>query len=296
VPFALGVVTLLLVLAGLRQVAGANETKRLYRQVEEASDERRQLLTQMLERSVHDRRRFAGQLHEQAMSAYASFTALAGTGRPTPGLASVVAAASQVVRGDLARHADSLQELLLAISPLEGGSRPGEGLRTPIAAYLAGTYGDGRPPRLTVDLVEPLALDWVTETVLLQVVQDALHNVRRHSHATAVAVRVAREGDVVVVHVADDGIGFDPAAVDHESGLAAMRASAQVLGGTLAVRSRPGQGTVVSAWLGPCTEGDGSPGATGEGEAALPPVPVPVPGSPRLRLVSDAGPRRPGGR
>jgi signal transduction histidine kinase len=191
-----------------------------------------------------------------------------------------VAEASAVVRGDLARHADSLQELLLAIAPLEGGTgRPGEGLRTPIAAYLAGAYGDRRPPRLTVDVAEPLALDWVTETVLLQVVQDALHNVWRHSGAGAVAVRVAREGEAVVVHVADDGVGFDPAAVEHESGLAAMRASTQVLGGELSVTSRPGGGTVVTAWLGCRPTDDGEQG----GVAALPPVP----GSARLRLVPD---------
>ena len=246
VPFALGVVTLLLVLAGLRQVAGAKETKRLYRQVEEASDERRQLLTQMLERSLHDRRRFAGQLHDQAVSAYASFSALAGPGpRPAPGLAGVVAKASEVMRGDLARHADSLQELLLAMSPLEGApapGRPGEGLRTPIAAFLAGAYGDRRPPRLTVEVAEPLHLDWVTETVLLQVVQDALHNVWRHSQARAVAVSVARDGDAVVVHVADDGVGFDPATVEQESGLAAMRASATVLGGPWPSRRGRGRG------------------------------------------------------
>jgi signal transduction histidine kinase len=279
VPYALGVVTMLLVLAGLRQVAGAAETRRLYRQVEEASDERHHLLTQMLERSVHDRRRVARQLHDQALAAYASFSALAGTGRTAPGLAGVVAEASAAVRGDLARHADSLQGLLLAIRPLEGRGRPGEGLRTPIAAYLAGAYGDRRPPRLTVEVPEPLGLDWVTETVLLQVVQEALHNVWRHSHATSVAVTVARDGEVVAVHIADDGVGFDPAAVVEESGLAAMRASATVLGGTLALRSRPGGGTVVSAWLGPRPAGVTSAGA---GAAAVPAVP----GSARLRLVT----------
>lgn len=99
------------------------ETERLYRQVEVASDERRRLLTQMLERSLHDRRRFAGQLREQAVSAHAAFSALAGTGRPAPGVATVVAEASAVVRGDLARRADWLQGLLLAIRPLEGRGR-----------------------------------------------------------------------------------------------------------------------------------------------------------------------------
>jgi signal transduction histidine kinase len=252
VPFALGVVSVLLVLAGLRQVAGARETRRLYRQVEEASDERRRLVAQLLERSVHDRRRFAGQLHEQAVAAYASFSALAATGRPAASSrSSVVAQASALVQVDLARHADSLRELILAIRPLESGRAGGERLRTPIAAYLANAYGDQRPPRLAVTVDEPLVLDWVTETVLLQVLQEALHNVWRHSRARSVDVAVERAGEAVVVRVSDDGVGFDPSAVVDESGIAAMRASAAVLGGTLDVESRLGGGTVVTACLGP---------------------------------------------
>ena len=149
VPFALGVVTLLLVLAGLRQMAGAAETRRLYRQVEEASDERRQLLTQLLERSVHDRRRFAGQLHEQAVSAYASFAALAGS---RPAGAGAGDGGGRGLGGGAGRPGPPRR---LAAGPAAGDpaargrGRPGERLRTPIAAFLAGAYGDGRPPRLT---------------------------------------------------------------------------------------------------------------------------------------------------
>jgi signal transduction histidine kinase len=276
VPFALGVVSVLLVLGGLRQIAGGRETRRLYRQVEEASDERRRLVAQLLERSVHDRRRFAGQLHEQAIAAYASFSALAATGRPAAtGRLSVVAQASALVQVDLARHADSLRELILAIRPLESGLTGGGRLRTPIAAYLANAYGDESPPRLAVAVDESLSLDWVTETVLLQVLQEALHNVWRHSRAGSVDVIVERAGDAVVVRVSDDGVGFDPAAVIEESGIAAMRASAAVLGGTLTVESRRGAGTVVTACLGPV---DQTPAPAG-----------PEPPKPGLRLVRGDG-------
>jgi signal transduction histidine kinase len=251
-PFALGVVSVLLVLGGLRQIAGVRETRRLYRQVEEASDERRRLVAQLLERSVHDRRRFAGQLHEQAIAAYASFSALAAAGRPAAtGRSSVVAQASALVKVDLARHADSLRELILAIRPLERGRAGGERLRTPIAAYLANAYGDEPPPRLTISVDESLSLDWVTETVLLQVLQEALHNVWRHSRARSVDVSVESAGEAVVVRVSDDGVGFDQSTPVEESGIAAMRASAAVLDGTLTVEPRGGGGTVVTACLGP---------------------------------------------
>lgn len=74
-----------------------------------------------------------------------------------------------------------------------------------------------------------------------------------------------------------------------ESGLAAMRASAAVLGGELLVTSRPGAGTVVSAWLGPRPNDGEGPAAEG------PPAVPPVPGSARLRLVTDARPGSPPG-
>jgi signal transduction histidine kinase len=285
VPFALVVVTVLLALLGVRQIAGVRETRRLYRQVEEASDERRRLLTRLLERSVHDRRRFARQLHEQALAAHASFTALAGTGaaglagvgpagsRPLGG--TVAAQASALVQGDLARHAGWLRELMLAIRPLERDRDGGERLRAPIAAFLASAYGDRRAPRLSVRVADGLSLDWATETMLLQVVQEALHNVWRHSGASAVEVAIDVAGRSTTVRVADDGVGFVPAAAAATPGLDAMRATAAVLGGTVDVVSAPGAGTVVTAHLGP--------------DAGPAPAPPPAP-PPPLRLVRNDPP------
>jgi signal transduction histidine kinase len=82
-------------------------------------------------------------------------------------------------------------------------------------------------------------------------------------------------GDAVVVRVADDGIGFDPSGVAQESGIAAMRASAAVLGGTLTVESSHGGGTVVTACLGPVDQ--------------PPPPSDPEPSPPGLRLVRGEG-------
>jgi signal transduction histidine kinase len=252
VPFSLGVVSLLVVLAGLRQMEALRETRRLYSRVEEASDERRRLLTQLLERSVNDRRRFAEQLHEQAVVAYASFAALAGAGRTAP----VVAEASQLVRGDLGRHADSLRELVLSIRPLEGDARHGPRLLTPIQAYLSTIYGDRTAPALSMRMADELVLDWVVETVLLQIVQEALHNVWRHSGAKSVDIVIEPSvaGTVVqaaTVRITDDGQGFDPVATREGGGIATMRASAAVVDGSFAVESSRGKGTTISARLGP---------------------------------------------
>src|SRR5262245_9438512 len=251
VAFALGVVALLCVLAALRQLAAIGETRRLYRQVEVASEERGRLLSQMLERSVHDRRHFARQLHEQAVSAAASFATLAGAGYAPTGGSPPVTEASVLVRGELGRHADSLRDLMMAIRPPDGDRRSEARLRTPIAAHFASVYGDGLSPHLGVSVDGDLVLDWVTETVVLQIVHEALHNVWRHSDACEVHVTLEPDDDGAVrLRVRDDGEGFDPDTVAEGPGIVSMRASAAVVGGTVTVTSRPGEGTTVDARLG----------------------------------------------
>jgi signal transduction histidine kinase len=88
-----------------------------------------------------------------------------------------------------------------------------------------------------------------TEAEVLRVAQEALQNALRHAHAERIELRVdARDGRLIVT-VADDGVGFDPAAPGLRSkrlGLTSMEERARALGGTLAVVSRRGEGTTVT--------------------------------------------------
>jgi signal transduction histidine kinase len=277
VTFSFVMVSLLLVLAGIRQMAAAQETRRLYRQVEDASDERRLLLGQLLERSVDDRRRFATELYARAVAAYTSFSnMIAGADMTGAASASTVAEVSAQVGGDLARQAQSVHELARAIRPLEGRRDQRERLGIPLRAYVATIYDDRTQPRLTIDVQggPDVAFDWATETILLQIAQEALHNVRRHSQASAVEVAIHATGEGAVLRVADNGIGFDPAAVPEGMGIATMRAAVAVIEGTLVLDSAPGRGTTIHARL----YADGPPNRPGG------------PNAPRLRVIrGDAG-------
>lgn len=81
-----------------------------------------------------------------------------------------------------------------------------------------------------------------TGTELLQIVQEALTNVRRHSEAQNVSVRLRTAGEELVAEVSDDGRGFE---MDGGSGigLKSMRERASALGGKLEVDSDVGRGT-----------------------------------------------------
>jgi signal transduction histidine kinase len=89
-----------------------------------------------------------------------------------------------------------------------------------------------------------------TERQLLRVAEEALSNAVRHSGARVVTVRLAGDGGTVVLSVADDGQGFDPAArsiASRRLGLTSMRERVEALGGTLEITSAAGRGTTVSA-------------------------------------------------
>lgn len=92
-----------------------------------------------------------------------------------------------------------------------------------------------------------------TELHLIRIVQEALTNVRRHAAARHAWVRFAlREGELLVT-VADDGVGFDPARVPREGwpglGLETMRERAEAIGARFSIRRRDGSGTEVEVSL-----------------------------------------------
>lgn len=89
---------------------------------------------------------------------------------------------------------------------------------------------------------------------LQRVVQEALANVRKHAAAASVHVTLTFFETEVGVDIADDGSGFDVVAgADHAEakpggfGLRAMKWRIETLGGSLAIESNPGEGTVVAA-------------------------------------------------
>jgi signal transduction histidine kinase len=88
-------------------------------------------------------------------------------------------------------------------------------------------------------------LSATTEVVLLRTGQEALANVRKHASARAVAVQLCYAADLVRLEVTDDGVGFDPAAVNGGYGLRGMRGRVAEAGGAVRVRSAPGDGTSV---------------------------------------------------
>lgn len=76
--------------------------------------------------------------------------------------------------------------------------------------------------------------------------KEILHNVVKHSGARHVSIRVNENGGSLEMSVADDGCGFDEAAIRHGHGLTSLRRRSAALGGSLQITSRAGAGTTIS--------------------------------------------------
>lgn len=95
----------------------------------------------------------------------------------------------------------------------------------------------------------PKDLDPLIGLSFLRVVQEALHNVGKHSGATWVHVSLRRSTTELSLVVADNGTGFDvkEARLAAGLGLISMRERAYLVGGEFAVSSKQGVGTTVTA-------------------------------------------------
>jgi signal transduction histidine kinase len=74
---------------------------------------------------------------------------------------------------------------------------------------------------------------------------EALNNVAKYAEANSVQVRLADEGGELQFRIVDNGRGFDTSVTDYGTGLQGMADRLDAVGGTLDVRSEPGQGTTV---------------------------------------------------
>ncbi len=97
----------------------------------------------------------------------------------------------------------------------------------------------------------PAELPGATALTLYRVTQEALHNAAKHSGADAVWVRFEAMNSTLKLTVSDAGVGFEPDLMDRIEGfgMMSMRQRLRGVGGSLLVKSAPGQGTRIQATL-----------------------------------------------
>jgi two-component system nitrate/nitrite sensor histidine kinase NarX len=134
---------------------------------------------------------------------------------------------------------------------LRESSKPERALLDSLQAYVD-SFGRraGIAATLVCSLDHPLVLPPRCELQVLRVVQEALTNVRKHSGASSVVVRVSEGLAGTEFVIEDDGKGFDLSSLSpgrENFGLHSMRQRMDLVNGTLTVDSALGKGTAIVA-------------------------------------------------
>jgi signal transduction histidine kinase len=190
-----------------------------------------------------ERDRLARDLHDRFAQglAYVNLELDRLARHPSPGPA--LADLRQEVRGLLSEVRETQRQLRSRVTPEVGladllaTELPRFAERTGLEVDLVSEAGDTRLP---------LAM----EQEFWRIAQEALSNVERHAKATAVRFSWSCDGRHGRLVMADNGTGFDLAAVARaatpSAGMTAMRERANAIGARLAVDSQPGGGTWIS--------------------------------------------------
>lgn len=84
------------------------------------------------------------------------------------------------------------------------------------------------------------------ETAVFRLVQESVHNACKHSQASRIEVKLEFQKEFLLILIRDNGVGFKvEKRRDDSFGLIGMSERVDLLGGKLAIRSQPNEGTTV---------------------------------------------------
>jgi len=230
------------------QVGLAAERARLYEELREKEALRRRLLEKLISAQEDERRRIARELHDEAGQA---LTAL------ILNLEMAEQSSRSVEPQQLARlrgiAEDTLAELRRLIYDLRPSILDDLGLAAAVRWYVKENIEpQGLQVMMTITGADDRLPTYV-ETAVFRIVQEALTNILKHARARHAAIEVAITPQHVSLVITDDGRGFDLSAVttriEGGMGLLGMRERAELLGGTLRLKSGEGGGTRVEAMI-----------------------------------------------
>lgn len=219
------------------------ELKKRERDLEESRAQLRGLTARREEVREEERKHIAREVHDEL-------------GQILTGLKLNISIIEHKYAAESASLREHLQETLMLIDrSLEVARNVASALRPAVLdlgivsalEWLAGRFelSTGIQCEMIISETE-IRLDENHEIALFRIVQESLTNVARHAKAQRVDIAIAKDADDYVLKVRDNGTGFDTNAKQMNSfGLVGIRERALMLGGTIAINSRPGNGTEI---------------------------------------------------
>lgn len=216
----------------------------LERRSQVTESELRRMSSQVRTAQEHERRYLSRELHDQVGQM------LTGLRMELSSIASVHKDSDNEITSRIAHAKSIVEQTLRLVRNIAMLLRPSMlddlGL-TPALAWLVKEIS--RSSAIEIEADTDPALDLLPDThrtCLYRVVQEALTNVSKHAGAHKVDVSLKVTGGWVVGTIADNGCGFDAAAIQREGlGLVGMEERVRELGGHVRVISTLGRGTRV---------------------------------------------------
>ncbi len=221
------------------------EIKKADAKLREYQKQLKQLASQLALTEERQRRRIAGELHDQLCQSLAlakiRLDAIRSSGKSKP------------AEEELMQVSDAMQRLIdqtrLLVFDLSSPILYELGFEAAVAEWLNEQVHDkgGIETEFQDDHL-PKPLDDDVRMLLFRNVRELLINVIKHSHASKVKVCIRRVDDSIEITVKDNGIGFNPAeaktmaAKTAKFGLFSIRESVEQLGGRFEIESKPDAG------------------------------------------------------
>jgi signal transduction histidine kinase len=214
--------------------------------VEEYRDQLRSMTARLLNASEDEHRRLARELHDDlGQRAAALGVELGILERKIPPRCLDVKDEVRILHGRLEGLSDQIRQkahqLHPAILDLLG-----------LAAALESYCSDfSELEKIRVKFTHrsvPTSLPKDAALNLYRIAQESMRNVSRHAEAKSISVSLTGGKNGLLLSIKDSGVGFDPASVRGKKslGLISMEERTRMLGGILAIKSRPGQGTQIA--------------------------------------------------
>ena len=230
-------------------VRDITERKRADRLLRESMARARELSARLLVAEEAERKRIAHDLHDQLGQELTAIKIRLDT--------LTRAKASPDVHAQLIEAAQAAGEALKRVREMSVDLRPPQldnlGLAAALRSHVQRLASTGSLEIEFDSRGANAALPPEIEIVAFRVVQEALTNTMRHSGAAHAWVTLSATGKELRVEVRDDGAGFDVdqvlqrTAAQSGIGLYGMRERVALAGGTLDIRSAPGQGCAIVA-------------------------------------------------
>jgi PAS domain S-box-containing protein len=227
----------------LASIIDITERRRAEEALKKSQRDLRLLTGRLLRAQEMERRRIARELHDDLSQNLALLSVeMELLGRQSPALANGLGGRMQELLGRVKQLASSVHDLSHQLHPSKLEQL---GLVAAIGSLCKElSSGHGLPIEFSPG--QPLgAIPEDAGLCLYRIVQEALRNIIKHSGARRAVVELDGGADAVDLRIVDDGAGFDPRLVDGKGGLGlvSMRERLRLVGGAIAIDSRPGAGT-----------------------------------------------------